>query len=98
MVTLKLIVDIVARQQGVSRAQLLGKRRQSHIVIARHIAIFLCLEMVRGASLSAVGCWFGGRHHTTILHARDQMRRKIAADRKFAKQVEELRRVITKAG
>jgi chromosomal replication initiation ATPase DnaA len=67
-------------------------------VLARHIAMLLSLEMVRGASLSGVGSWFGGRHHTTVLHAREAMHRRIAGDLKLAKQVEELRRIISKAG
>ena len=50
-----------------------------------------------GASLMQVGCWFG-RDHTTVLHARERMRRKIAGDRRFAKQVEDLRQIISKAG
>jgi len=53
--------------------------------------------------LSAIAPAAAGRHwfsrdHTTILHARGRMRRRIAADRKFAKQVESLRRIIKKAG
>ena len=97
MLSPKLIVDIVAGQFGLTRGQLLGRSHLPRIVLARHIAMLLCLEMVRGASLSSVGQWFGGRHHTTILHARDVMCRKIAVDREFAKQVEELRQIIIKA-
>ena len=61
-------------------------------MLARHLAMVLY-----GASLMQVGCWFG-RDHTTVLHARERMRRKIAADRRFAKQVEDLRQIISKAG
>jgi|SRR6516225_8946069 chromosomal replication initiation ATPase DnaA len=98
MLSPKHIVDIVARQYGLTRSQLLGPSRLPPIVQARHIAMTLALEMVRGASLSSVGYWFGRRHHTTVLHAREAMRRKIAVDRRFAKQVEDLRRIISKAG
>jgi len=87
MLSPKLIQTIVAKQYRLPRQELLGKSRLPHIVLARHVAMLLCLEMVRGASLSSVGQWFGGRHHTTILHARDVMCRKIAVDREFAKQV-----------
>jgi chromosomal replication initiator protein len=90
------IQPIVAKHFGVARARLLGRRRQPRIVLARHVAILLCLEMIRGASLNMVGLWFH-RDHTTVLHARERMRRKIATDRKFAKQIEELRRVILAA-
>jgi chromosomal replication initiator protein len=94
MLSPKLVQDIVAKHFGLTRGQLLGRRRLPRYVMARHLCMLLCLEMVPHASLSTVGCWFGGRDHTTVLHARDQMRRRIAADRKFAKQVESLRRMI----
>jgi chromosomal replication initiator protein len=93
MLSPKLIVDIVAEQFGLTRGQLLGRQLLPRIVLARHVAMLLCIEKVRGASLPVVGHWFR-RDHTTVLHARDRMRRRIAADRKFAKQVEALRRII----
>jgi chromosomal replication initiator protein len=93
MLSPKLIVDIVAEQFGLTRGQLLGRRHLPPIVLARHVAILLCFEMLQGASLKQVGHWFG-RDHTTVLHARERMRRRMAADPKFASQVEELRRII----
>ena len=97
MLSPKRIQTVVAKHFGVARAQLLGRRRLPRVVIARHLAIFLCLEMIRGASLNMVGLWFH-RDHTTVLHARERTRRRIATDRKFAEQVEHLRRVIGRAG
>jgi chromosomal replication initiator protein len=96
MLSPKLIQDTVAEQYGLTRARLLGRRRLPRFVLARHIAMLLCLEMLPGASLPQVGRWFH-RDHTSVLHARDTMRRKIAVDLKFAKQVEELRELIIKA-
>ena len=86
MLSPKLIQNVVAREFHLTRSQLVGRSHLPRIVLARHVAILLCLEMVRGASLSAVGGWFGGRHHTTVLHARERMRRRIAVGRRFAKQ------------
>jgi chromosomal replication initiator protein len=96
MLSPKVVQTIVAKRFNLTRGQLLGPRRLPRIVLARHIAILLTLEMVRGASLSGVGLWFG-RDHTTVLHARERMRRRIVTDRKFAKQVQDLRRIISAA-
>jgi chromosomal replication initiator protein len=96
MLSPTLIADIVAKQFGLSRTALLGRRRLPHIVLARHVAMWLCLQMLPHASLPTVGRWFG-RDHSTVLYARDVMGRKIAVDRKFAKQVEHLRRIIRAA-
>jgi chromosomal replication initiator protein len=96
MLSIKHVQTIVTEQFGLTCAQLLGRSHLPRIVLARHIAMLLCLEMVRGASLPVVGQWFG-RDHTTVLHARERMRRRIAVDRRFAKQVEALRQIISKA-
>jgi chromosomal replication initiator protein len=89
------IQTIVAAQFDLTRGQLLGRRRLPRFVMARHVAMLLCLEMLH-ASLPQVGRWFG-RDHSTVLHARERMRRKIAVDRKFGKQVADLRRRISAA-
>jgi chromosomal replication initiator protein len=96
MLSPKLVQDIVAEQFDLTRGQLLGPRRLPHIVLARHIAMLLCLEMLPGASLPQVGRWFH-RDHTSVLHARETMRRRIAVDPEFAKRVEDLRQLIIKA-
>jgi chromosomal replication initiator protein len=96
MLSVKYVQTIVAEQFGLTRAQLLGRRRLPRFVLARHIAMLLCLEMLPGASLPQVGRWFR-RDHTTVLHARETMRRRIAVDPEFAKRVEDLRQLIIKA-
>ena len=94
----KHIQSIVAKRYRVTRAELLGRRRLPHLVLSRHVAMLLTLEMVRGASLQQVGLWFN-RHHTTVLAARERMHRELARDKGFAREVEELRRrLISKAG
>jgi len=98
MLSPKLIVAIVANHFGLTRAQLVGRRRLPRIVLARHVGMLLSLEMVRGASLNGVGLSFGGRHHTSVLYAQRRMHRQIAGDRRFAREVEALRRIIGKAG
>ena len=57
-------------------ADMYGKRRLAAIVRPRQIAMYLCKEMTR-KSLPEIGELFGGRDHTTVLHAV----RKIAAER-----------------
>jgi len=93
MLSPTLIAHIIAERFDLKRAQLLGRRRLPRFVLARHIAMLLCLEMLDGASLKQVGRWFG-RDHTTVLHARERMRRRIAVDSEFARQVEEFRQVV----
>ena len=89
------IQNVVAKRFSLTRGQLLGRRRLPRFVLARHLAMLLCIEMLEG-SLPQVGRWFH-RDHSSVLHARERMRRRIAVDRKFAKQVEKLRRIVSAA-
>jgi chromosomal replication initiator protein len=70
------IQRIVARQYNVSRADLLSSRRTANVVRPRQIAMYLAKELTQ-KSLPEIGELFGGRDHTTVLHAV----RKIAQDR-----------------
>ena len=57
-------------------AEMYGKRRHAHIVLPRQIAMYLAKELTQ-KSLPEIGEAFGGRDHTTVLHAM----RKIAEQR-----------------
>lgn len=72
------IVAAVAAEVGTSRQELLSRNRRPAVVRARHLAMYLARELT-DASLPDIGRAFGGRNHTTVLHAvrrveRDQVR------------------------
>jgi hypothetical protein len=96
MLSASLIQRIVAEDFGMTRAQLVGRKRVANCVLARHIAMALSLQMLRNGSLMQVGRWFN-RDHTTVLHARERIKEKIARDPSFAKKIEDLRATIIKA-
>jgi hypothetical protein len=58
----------VCRVFGISKIDITSDRRMREIVIPRQIAMALCKRLT-GASLPAIGRAFGGRDHTTVLHA-----------------------------
>jgi len=62
------IQEVVARQYGVSRFDLLSSRRTANIVRPRQVAMYLCKTLTL-RSLPEIGRRFGGRDHTTVLHA-----------------------------
>lgn len=62
------IQHAVARQYNVSRADLLSARRTANVVRPRQVAMLLC-KQITGKSLPEIGRKFGGRDHTTVLHA-----------------------------
>jgi len=62
------VVRKVSELFGISEEWLVGKSRKREIVEARQTAMFLCRNIL-DSSLSSVGMYFGGRDHTTVMHA-----------------------------
>jgi Bacterial dnaA protein helix-turn-helix len=66
--TIRDIQRIVSRAYQVQVQELIGPQRTEYFVYARHCAIYIC-RMVTLQSLPVIGLRFGGRDHTTMLHA-----------------------------
>ncbi len=84
------VQDVVATSFGLTRADLLGPSRLAHIVRPRQIAMYLAREVV-GQSLPEIGRRFGGRDHTTVLHAVRKIARLAVEDEMLGALVDELR-------
>jgi chromosomal replication initiator protein len=75
-ISIDVIQKTVADFFKIKVAEMYGKRRHAHIVLPRQIAMYLAKELTQ-KSLPEIGEAFGGRDHTTVLHAM----RKIAEQR-----------------
>ena len=62
------VVRKVSELSGIPEDRIVGKSRRKEIVEARQTAMFLCRNIL-DSSLSSVGIYFGGRDHTTVMHA-----------------------------
>lgn len=71
-ITIDIIVDKVCEFFDINKAEITSKKRTKNIVEARQIAIFLTSEMV-SVPLATIGEYFGGRDHSTVIHARDKI-------------------------
>lgn len=80
------IVYETAYFYNVTAGQIVSAHRQKHIVLARHVAMFLIRELTN-ASLEHVGDMLGGRDHTTIMHGVDRVRFQRETDETLAAQV-----------
>ena len=87
------IQRIVARHFNVSKADLLSSRRTRTIVRPRQIAMYLA-KMLTPRSLPEIGRRFGGRDHTTVLHAVRKIEELIAGDKALADEIEMLKRIL----
>ncbi|TCD16364.1 chromosomal replication initiator protein DnaA [Oricola cellulosilytica] len=83
----------VSSHYNVSRTDMLSNRRTRVIVKPRQIAMYLA-KMMTPRSLPEIGRRFGGRDHTTVLHAVRKVEGMIADDAQLAKELELLKRLI----
>src|SRR5246127_374254 len=87
------IQRVVARQYNVSRADLLSSRRTANVVRPRQIAMYLAKALTL-RSLPEIGRRFGGRDHTTVLHAVRKIETLAGTDSALAEEIEALKRLL----
>jgi chromosomal replication initiator protein len=87
------IMQIIGRQYNVSRADLLSPRRARSIVRPRQIGMYLAKKLT-SRSLPEIGKRFGGRDHSTVLHAVRKIEELLKSDEKLAREIALLVRII----
>jgi chromosomal replication initiator protein len=88
------IQRIVARHYNVSKTELLSNRRTRTIVKPRQVAMYLS-KVLTPRSLPEIGRRFGGRDHTTVLHAVRKIEDLSSSDNGLAQELELLKRLIS---
>ena len=88
-VSIKRIQDLDAERFDLSLDELCGEKRSQNIVYPRQVAMYLSRELT-DSSLPKIGKEFGGRDHTTVIHATSKISRLIREDRSVYNLVQEL--------
>jgi chromosomal replication initiator protein len=88
-ITAAVIMNEASGYFGISIDDLIGSSRSRTLVTARQIAMYLCRELT-DLSLPAIGQSFGGRDHTTVMHAERKIRQLMAERRGLYNQVADL--------
>ena len=88
-VSIERIQTTVSDRFSLSMEELCGDRRSQNIVYPRQVAMYLSRELT-DASLPKIGREFGGRDHTTVIHATSKIARLIREDRSVYNLVQEL--------
>jgi chromosomal replication initiator protein len=83
----------VARHYNVSRADMLSSRRTANVVRPRQIAMYLAKTLTL-RSLPEIGRRFGGRDHTTVLHAVRKIETLADGDKALGEEIEILKRML----
>lgn len=92
-ISIQLIQREVCRFFQVSHAELIGSKRSQQIVYPRQIAMYLARELT-DMSLPKIGENFGGRDHTTVMHATKKIQELMSAQREVYIQVQQLTNAI----
>ncbi|HXW70849.1 MAG TPA: chromosomal replication initiator protein DnaA [Methylocella sp.] len=87
------IQKLVASHFNVSRADILSSRRTATVVRPRQIAMYLA-KVLTPRSLPEIGRRFGGRDHTTVLHAVRKIQGLVASDGALLDEIELLKRML----
>ncbi len=87
------ILRVVGRHFNVPKSDLLSPRRARSIVVPRQIGMYLAKKLTP-RSLPEIGRRFGGRDHSTVLHAVRKIERELAANEKLQREIDLLTRII----
>ena len=88
--TIEEIVKKVSEVSSVPEKEIVGKSRKMEIAQARQVSMFLSREIL-GKSLSGIGMYFGGRDHTTVMHAIKTISDKVDSNDVIGNTISKLR-------
>lgn len=87
------IQEEVAKYYHIQLKDLKGKKRVKSIVVPRQIAMYLSREMTDN-SLPKIGAEFGGKDHTTVIHAHEKIQQLMENDPTIQKEVGEIKNLL----
>ena len=88
------VVRKVSEVSGIPEDGIVGQSRKKEIVEARQTAMFLCRNIL-DSSLSSVGVFFGGRDHTTVMHAIKTIEEKKAKKKNIGENIAQITQELT---
>ena len=86
-ITVKSIIQVTADNFGLKTDDILSKKRTQDVALTRQVAMYLC-RMLTDLSLPKIGESFGGRDHTTVLHAFKKIDSLITENSDFKNRIE----------
>ncbi|HLJ54797.1 MAG TPA: chromosomal replication initiator protein DnaA, partial [Chthonomonadaceae bacterium] len=94
-VTVDEVIGAVSRRFGATPAAITGPARNKDIVLARHVAIHLCRDLMPEMNTVQIGTAFGGRDHTTVLHSCQRVRAMLGLDEELKQLIADLSAELT---
>lgn len=91
ILTVRRVQETVAAHFGIKARVLIARSRRRSVTFPRQVAMFLCRDLL-DVSLQEIGRAFGGRHHTTVLHAAAKVAQLEKQDTEVSRLLWQLRR------
>lgn len=89
--TLDEVIEIVAKYYNLTKSDLVGDERRKEIMTPRQICMYLIREIL-DQSYETIGESFGGRNHTTVLHAYNKILNQIKVDQRLYQDINTLKK------
>lgn len=85
------VVEIVAKYFSLTKSDLIGSDRKKEVMVPRQISMFLIREILN-QSFESIGDCFGGRNHTTVMHACNKVENQMKIDQKLQRDINALKK------
>ena len=83
------VVQIVCENYNLTQDELLSKKRSNEIAIPRMVAMYIC-RVYLDENLTKIGIQFGGKNHTTVMHAVDKIKKEIIKDENLNTEIQKM--------
>ncbi|MCS7180249.1 MAG: chromosomal replication initiator protein DnaA [bacterium] len=93
VVNIKRIMDVVCEYFGLTPVEIKSEKRVKNIILPRQIAMYLARQLTN-TSLSSIALEFGGKDHTTVLHAYRKVKELIEKDKSLRNIIENIKEKI----
>jgi len=83
------VIQIICDHYNLTTEELLSKKRSNEIAIPRQIAMYIC-RIYLDENLTKIGIQFGGKNHTTVMHAVDKIKKEILKDDNLNNEIQKM--------
>jgi len=85
------VFEIIASHYHMAQDDLLGDSRKSHVILPRQVAMYIIRNELN-ASYEQIGSEFGGKNHTTVMHACDKVEKQLKKDKNLLRDVNAIKK------
>jgi chromosomal replication initiator protein len=85
------VVDIVSKYFSLTKSDLIGENRKKEVMVPRQISMYLIRDIL-DQSYESIGDCFGGRNHTTVMHACNKVVNQMKIDQKLQRDINALKK------